>query len=535
MARRRHTLSVVRVFASIIAALASCVVLAGTAPAGATDLQEVGSFGASGIVPAPRNPFRPSRIAVDERTHDVYVIDEGNAAVDRFHADGTFVSQLDPSPSPSGRFTFPPSPDDSDITVDNTAGPGAGNVYLTDEYYPNNAYAFDAHGSFLWEKRPTDPLPTGNWDPCGVAVDPSGLVHISDWYHSSLLAFDAGGLLQGTLDLPFPSYSSVTTCHTAYDDSGDLYYAGWEQGLGLHRPGGPFTTLPLPSTQTRVYALAVRNGGLLADVGNELLAYDSSGQPFADSPLLAGEIGNSLGIAVDHSNGRVYVSDTAGRIRVFSASASSPPPPVPPAIAPPTIGEWVGPVPPFDVPGEQTVRASIDSHGSLLSDCHVEWGSAGASVWSHMPCSPQPGAGVGPANVSAVLSGPYTGVYHFQFIATNGGGTTLGPIHTFVLSGLGDTVTVAPPTGTLAVSSIRTVGRAHVRVAVTCKGAAGASCRGMLKVRVTIQQRHSRHPVEIGRARYDVHVGRTAIRVALSLRGRRLIGQHRRLHISALV
>ena len=535
VAHMRYILSAFRAFAFAEAALAACAVLLAAAPAGATTLQEVGSFGASGIVPAPRNAFRPSRIAIDERTHDVYVIDEGNAAVDRFHADGTFVSQLNPSPSPSGHFTFPPLPDDSDIAVDDTAGPHAGNVYLTDEYFPNNAYAFDAHGRFLWERQPSDPMLGTNWDPCGAAVDPSGLVHITDWYHSSLVALSADGLVQGTLALPFPTSSGTTPCHTAYADNGNLYFAGWLQGLGLYRPGGPFSLVPMPSAHPRAYALAVWNGGLLADVGDELLAYDATGQPLPDSPLLAGAIGSSVGIAVDHSNGRIYVSDTAGRIRVFSTGTSTPPPPppLPPVIAPPTIGDWVGPVPPFDVPGEQTVHASIDPHGDRVSDCHVEWGPAGASVWSHVPCSPQPGAGDGPANVSAVLSNPYSGVYYFQFIATNGGGTTIGPIHTVVLSGLSDTV--AAPAGTLEVSAIRREGTAHVRVTVSCKGASGASCRGTLKLRATFRQRRSHRVVALGRVRYDLHLGRTTIRIPLSPRGRRLVAQHRRLRISALV
>ena len=148
---RRGLVSMARLLAAPLLA-GALLALPLTTPTAAMSLVSLPQIDGSDITPAPAHPFEPTRIAVHDQTHDVYVIDEANAAVDRFDTDGRFVAQLDASSTPASAFHFTPG-DDSDIAVDNSGGVNNGNVYVVDEG-SQKLYAFDAGGQFLWQWSP---------------------------------------------------------------------------------------------------------------------------------------------------------------------------------------------------------------------------------------------------------------------------------------------------------------------------------------------------------------------------------------------
>ena len=78
-----------------------------------------------------------------------------------------------------------------------------------------------------------------------------------------------------------------------------------------------------------------------------------------------------------------------------------------------------------------TLSASVNPNAGQVSDCHFEYGTT-TSYGSSAPCTPSPGSGISPVEVSGSATGlsPNT-TYHFTVTATNTGGTSTGSDVTF--------------------------------------------------------------------------------------------------------
>jgi phospholipase C len=77
------------------------------------------------------------------------------------------------------------------------------------------------------------------------------------------------------------------------------------------------------------------------------------------------------------------------------------------------------------------LQGTVNPNEGLVSDCHFEYGTAKASG-STAPCTPSPGSGESPVEVSAsapALKAHTT--YHFRVVATNAGGTSFSTEKTF--------------------------------------------------------------------------------------------------------
>ncbi len=121
-------------------------------------------FGASG---AGNGQFTsPIGIAVNDTSGDVYVVDQGNNRVQRFDAEGSYLSQFNGSDNPSFPEGFS-SP--TGISVDNSTGPSKGDVYVIDQGH-DAIDKFSATGTFLFE------LKGGFLNVFSIAVDPLGNV-----------------------------------------------------------------------------------------------------------------------------------------------------------------------------------------------------------------------------------------------------------------------------------------------------------------------------------------------------------------------
>jgi ABC-type phosphate transport system substrate-binding protein len=98
------------------------------------------------------------------------------------------------------------------------------------------------------------------------------------------------------------------------------------------------------------------------------------------------------------------------------------------------------PYPPFASTGaaasvtetSATLKASVDPNGSNVSACTFEYGPTTAYGKS-VPCTPSPGSGENYVQVSATVTGlTKASTYHFQVVATNGGGSSNGGDSTFM-------------------------------------------------------------------------------------------------------
>ena len=88
---------------------------------------------------------RPQGVAIDEATEDVYVVDEGDNRVERFEADGKYLSEIDGSETPAKAFASPRF-----VAVDNSGGVEKGRVYVADPSQ-NVVDVFDSSGKYLFQ------------------------------------------------------------------------------------------------------------------------------------------------------------------------------------------------------------------------------------------------------------------------------------------------------------------------------------------------------------------------------------------------
>jgi subtilisin family serine protease len=117
-----------------------------------------------------------------------------------------------------------------------------------------------------------------------------------------------------------------------------------------------------------------------------------------------------------------------------------------------------------------TLTATVDPNGGQVSDCHFDYGTT-STYGASAPCTPPPGHGTEPVEVSASLGGlsPDT-IYHYRVVASNTGGTGTGTDRTFT--------TLPEPPGVSAVTaSSITQTAATLNASADPNGGEVSSCR----------------------------------------------------------
>src|SRR6185312_11097069 len=98
--------------------------------------------------------------------------DQGNSRIEKFDAEGKYISQITGAETPAGSFSQA-----RDIAVDNSAGPAKGDLYVTDVGHAA-IDVFSSAGQYLSQITGT-PTPFGG-QLYGVAVDGTGNVWAYD-------------------------------------------------------------------------------------------------------------------------------------------------------------------------------------------------------------------------------------------------------------------------------------------------------------------------------------------------------------------
>jgi DNA-binding beta-propeller fold protein YncE len=289
-----------------LAAVLAALLFAATASAAPT---KIGEFTANEL---------PGRLAVDESSGNVYVIDEANKEVDEFSPSGTLIRAL----TAPGDFGFDGGEDD--IAVDNSGGADQGNVYVAGEQGAVGLItAFDSSGAELWQLQ----LPSGSPPPdlCGIAVDPSGNLWTAEYGLGVQERSAADGSEVGAVHT-FGLSGQPALCEMAFGSSGDLFMRNWNTPRGLEKSQGPgyatevsFSSGPVfdvatdTSSNNDVYiTLGIFGSPILG--GSSIAAFDSTGaEPFA--PFGSGTF---FGVTVDGSHHLIYVTDAHEKVEVWT-------------------------------------------------------------------------------------------------------------------------------------------------------------------------------------------------------------------------
>jgi len=389
-----------------------------------------GSFGASSSSPADPYPLNgPRSVAVNEATHDVYVVDAKNFRVEEFNGAGNFVSMFGKDVNKTkveaaaseaeenvcaaatgdvcqagvqgsggdGQFSEPEY-----VAVDNSGGPSAGDVYVSDNG-TKAVYEFDAAGAFISANTGLATMLGAFRHVTGIAVDASGNLWVSG--ESQVFEFEqGGGLIQETGEVPFPISGGIAL------DSFDDLYAVDQSSIVEYSATGGFIRFVVASTtgDPKGVAFDSASGDLYVDEGTSIedIVSGSSVLSFGSPQLVGG-----ADLAVDAGSGTVFAADaSAGQVDNFS----------------PVIEASTGAATAVTATSA-TVNATVNPEGSLVSDCHFEYGLS-TGYGQSVPCEgPAVGSGTAPVAVHANLRGLQGGsTYHFRIVATNARATVDG-------------------------------------------------------------------------------------------------------------
>lgn len=141
-------------------------------------------IGTRGIKNGEFNLPRDAAVAPDG---SLYVVDGGNFRVEKFTADGKFISTFGSIGRQSGQFSRP-----KEIAVDS-----AGNIYVVDTAF-GNFQIFNSDEKLLLAVggRSNTPAPAKYSLPSGIAVDEDGRVYIVDQYFRKVDVFRPAALAE---------------------------------------------------------------------------------------------------------------------------------------------------------------------------------------------------------------------------------------------------------------------------------------------------------------------------------------------------
>ncbi len=403
-------------FLAIVCACSGLTLLVCSSASAASEEVLLSSFGSFSHV---------TGVAVDEATQNVYAANgSGPEEVDVFGAEGEAPAGGAPSVltgagTPAGSFEFRGEP--VGVAVDDSGGPSAGALYVTDvagggEHEVLDKFTLNASSAFEYVSRLT-----GFEEPVGATVDAEGNVYVSDFGHGLVHEFSAAGAELAQFSSPLIANPEGL----AVDGAGDLYV----QGYGVHnlvelRRSSPSSTTVLGETEIAadsVTAVAVDRAAnlVLVDLGSSIAEYNTEGHLI--SQFGAGDLGESLGLAVNEATKKIYVSDAdKGRVDIFAV----------PALLAPEVSEQRS----VNVAASSAELSAQINPNFRDTRYFFQFGVDASYTGGEVPAPNGGDAGSGgtASTEHAVLSGLVPGTtYHYRVKAINSAGTTFGPDATF--------------------------------------------------------------------------------------------------------
>jgi hypothetical protein len=355
----------------------------------------------------------PSGVAVNEvmlgDVGDVYVVDTGNNRVERFSAEGAYLSQFNGGSTPAKEFSSPRA-----IAVDNSGNgldPANGDVYVADTGH-GVIDKFTSEGVYLGQlTERSGGAPFGELH--GVAVDREGNVWVSE----------GGGNVDEFSDTGSPVATFSTGRRTepglAVDSNDDVYVVFGSTAVGkLDSTSG--AELAEFSSNVTDLAIDAATNHLFVDRASSIAEYGHFGEPFSTPVDVFPSEGFSAsrGLTVNATTGTVYATQyEADTVEIF-----------PEAIVPTVTTEAATNL---KTEGAAMLNGTVNPEGIPVTSCEFEYGPS-TSYGATVGCSPSPGSGSAPVVVSADVTGLAAGTYHYRLVAGNANGENPGQDRTFV-------------------------------------------------------------------------------------------------------
>jgi DNA-binding beta-propeller fold protein YncE len=428
-----------------VSAAAGCVALAmGLFPTGAAAARPhefTTSFGEPCTL-APCGPGElkePSGVAVNEATHQVYVIDQGNDRVEIFDGQtGAIegeIKEFEVEPGVTQTFEFGGAAQNGGIAVDNSchlqglvgsacasADPSNGDIYVL-EHGRKLIDKFGPNGEFLG--RITEGLQAATYPPEGVTVDPSGGVWV-------FREEEIVGYTDGEPNAPAPPGVAINAPGFAapgfaVDAAGSFYIRDRITGrprISKFSSSGARLSEKLDDEESSAVAVDQALDTAVVDNLTSLGVFESSGSEIERLGTEGGaaHLTEGAGVAVDAGASTIYVADAgAGEVVVFGPKS---------ATTPKVEGSSIASV----NAQEATIEAQINPRsepGEAATEYHVAYGRCATptscALSGYEGSVPVPDgqipADFEPHTVGVTLTGLEPGAtYHLQVIARNSHG-----------------------------------------------------------------------------------------------------------------
>lgn len=409
----------------------------------------VDKFNSAGVYQSQITGLLPGSLAVDNATGDLYIADIGDHTVKRF----------DPITSSLTVFaTFATGTPNGGVSLDNSSGASAGDVYVGD---PINQVIdkFDSSGTLLSQIGATPSGSFGNI--IGLASDPAtGDLYVAQdaiggaGGSNEVDQFDQAGTFLGQITAGQTAAGSMVPSAVAIAPSGDLYVGdSANQLVDVFGPGLLVPNVTTGSASAIGPTSATLNGtvnpagvavtdchfayvddahyhpGLPNPYGAGATApcAESVGSGSSDVPVHADIAGLTAGVTYHF---RLVASNANGENQGQDVTFSTPPSPSIDAAAAQNLTAT-----------DADLTAKINPNGSDTT-YRFEWGTADCSA---NPCTSVPipdadiGSGASDVTVSQHIAGLTANTtYHWRILATNANGTSgAGVDRTFIYSTTG--------------------------------------------------------------------------------------------------
>ncbi len=354
-------------------------------------------------------------VAVDDSAgvskDDVYVVDQGAPAVERFTA--SEAEHNEPGATLTGATFVAPT----GVAVDDSSGGSAGDVYVADPGAGVVDRFSGVTGKFLSriDGSETPDVGVRGFEPVAVAVDPAnGEVFVADAHNGLVDVFSP----TNTYVSQFAAGLSSALTGVTVNGEGNAYVTGaGGEALELLAEGGYTSVMPVGAGVSAVGVNPV-SGDVYMDEGSSIVELDANGESLGS--FGSGSLEGSTGVGVDNTSGTVYASDGASAA-IF---------------------------PEGETPGEPTMGAATGVSGSEAT-LHGELAGGESGYYfaysQGSSCtggaSTEPTGASGSVAATATLSGlqPATG-YTVCLVATNAFGQTQGAPVSFTTSAVPATI-----------------------------------------------------------------------------------------------